>query len=131
MAVMNKHQVGSDLNTVKTPVKIGRPGYCVTKQYDSYTKQRSLLFQIKYPEIEDLAKPRHRFIAAALAMALFASVVRPVEGFIAIAVTIIVFVALVVVIDRVSSSLLSSSWYISSTMGFHNLTWALMNQFES
>ncbi|KAK9158662.1 hypothetical protein Scep_005236 [Stephania cephalantha] len=45
-------------------VKIGRPGYCVTKQYDSDTKQRSLLFQIKYPEIEDFAKPRHRFMSS-------------------------------------------------------------------
>ncbi|KAI3896887.1 hypothetical protein MKW92_025612 [Papaver armeniacum] len=34
--------------------KIGRPGYRVTKQFDPDTKQRSLLFQIEYPEIEDL-----------------------------------------------------------------------------
>ena len=27
-------------------VKIGRPGYRVTKQFDSETKQRSLLFQV-------------------------------------------------------------------------------------
>ncbi|XP_078435364.1 hydroxyproline-rich glycoprotein family protein [Wolffia australiana] len=45
-------------------VKIGRPGYRVTKQFDSDTKQRSLLFQIEYPEIEDLAKPRHRFMSS-------------------------------------------------------------------
>ncbi|KAH9609866.1 hypothetical protein KSS87_010592 [Heliosperma pusillum] len=45
-------------------VKIGRPGYRVTKQYDSDTKQRSLLFQIEYPEIEDLARPRHRFMSS-------------------------------------------------------------------
>ncbi|CAA6669217.1 unnamed protein product [Spirodela intermedia] len=45
-------------------VKIGRPGYRVTKQFDSETKQRSLLFQIEYPEIEDLAKPRHRFMSS-------------------------------------------------------------------
>ncbi|KAI3923344.1 hypothetical protein MKW98_026937 [Papaver atlanticum] len=43
-------------------VKIGRPGYRVTKQFDPDTKQRSLLFQIEYPEIEDLEKPRHRFM---------------------------------------------------------------------
>uniref|UniRef100_A0A2N9H1H3 Matrin-type domain-containing protein n=1 Tax=Fagus sylvatica TaxID=28930 RepID=A0A2N9H1H3_FAGSY len=47
--------------TGKSPqMKIGRPGYRVTKQFDSETKQRSLLFQIEYPEIEDLSKPRHR-----------------------------------------------------------------------
>lgn len=45
-------------------VKIGRPGYRVTKQYDPETKQRSLLFQIEYPEIEDLIKPRVRFMSA-------------------------------------------------------------------
>ncbi|KAK9690249.1 hypothetical protein RND81_09G115600 [Saponaria officinalis] len=45
-------------------VKIGRPGYRVTKQYDSDTKQRSLLFQIEYPEIEDNARPRHRFMSS-------------------------------------------------------------------
>ncbi|GAB4847976.1 Splicing factor 3A subunit 2 [Ancistrocladus abbreviatus] len=45
-------------------VKIGRPGYRVTKQFDHDTKQRSLLFQIEYPEIEDNAKPRHRFMSS-------------------------------------------------------------------
>eukprot|EP00252_Welwitschia_mirabilis_P027209 TRINITY_DN9273_c0_g1_i1.p1 TRINITY_DN9273_c0_g1~~TRINITY_DN9273_c0_g1_i1.p1 ORF type:complete len:310 (-),score=69.93 TRINITY_DN9273_c0_g1_i1:345-1274(-) len=45
-------------------VKIGRPGYRVTKQYDPETKQRSLLFQIEYPEIEEGSKPRHRFMSS-------------------------------------------------------------------
>jgi len=31
---------------VKKTVKIGRPGYRVTKQFDSDVKQRSLLFQV-------------------------------------------------------------------------------------
>ncbi|KAJ7514231.1 hypothetical protein O6H91_23G034300 [Diphasiastrum complanatum] len=55
----NKRRV----NPRKT-VKIGRPGYRVTKQYDSETRQRSLLFQIEYPEIEEIAKPRHRFMSS-------------------------------------------------------------------
>ncbi|XP_023882842.2 uncharacterized protein LOC111995165 [Quercus suber] len=50
--------------SVRKTVKIGRPGYRVTKQFDSETKQRSLLFQIEYPEIEDLSKPRHRFMSS-------------------------------------------------------------------
>ncbi|XP_057514121.1 uncharacterized protein LOC130795867 [Actinidia eriantha] len=50
--------------TLKKSVKIGRPGYRVTKQFDSETKQRSLLFQIEYPEIEDNTKPRHRFMSS-------------------------------------------------------------------
>ncbi|MQL79810.1 hypothetical protein Taro_012261 [Colocasia esculenta] len=49
---------------MRKSVKIGRPGYRVTKQFDAETKQRSLLFQIEYPEIEDLAKPRHRFMSS-------------------------------------------------------------------
>jgi splicing factor 3A subunit 2 len=49
---------------VRKTVKIGRPGYRVTKQFDPDTKQRSLLFQIEYPEIEDLSKPRHRFMSS-------------------------------------------------------------------
>ncbi|KAJ3687293.1 hypothetical protein LUZ61_016457 [Rhynchospora tenuis] len=50
--------------SLKKSVKIGRPGYRVTKQFDPETKQRSLLFQIEYPEIEDNAKPRHRFMSS-------------------------------------------------------------------
>ncbi|KAI3991499.1 hypothetical protein MKX01_006801 [Papaver californicum] len=50
--------------SLKKSVKIGRPGYRVTKQFDPDTKQRSLLFQIEYPEIEDLEKPRHRFMSS-------------------------------------------------------------------
>ncbi|KAL4196138.1 hypothetical protein AMTRI_Chr04g244520 [Amborella trichopoda] len=49
---------------LRKSVKIGRPGYRVTKQFDSDTKQRSLLFQIEYPEIEDNTKPRHRFMSS-------------------------------------------------------------------
>ncbi|GIL54529.1 hypothetical protein Vafri_10023 [Volvox africanus] len=49
---------------IRRTVKIGRPGYRVTKQYDPSAQQRSLLFQIEYPEIEENAKPRHRFMSA-------------------------------------------------------------------
>lgn len=45
-------------------VKIGRPGYKVTKQKDPVTHQLSLLFQIDYPEIADNVVPRHRFMSA-------------------------------------------------------------------
>ncbi|CAB4287333.1 unnamed protein product [Prunus armeniaca] len=51
------------VNLRKT-VKIGRPGYRVTKQFDGELKQRSLLFQIEYPEIEDSTRPRHRFMSS-------------------------------------------------------------------
>lgn len=45
-------------------VKIGRPGYRVTKQRDPNNGQQSLLFQIDYPEITDGIVPRHRFMSA-------------------------------------------------------------------
>ncbi|CAH1955231.1 unnamed protein product [Acanthoscelides obtectus] len=45
-------------------VKIGRPGYRVTKQRDPDNGQQSLLFQIDYPEINDSILPRHRFMSA-------------------------------------------------------------------
>lgn len=49
---------------VKKFVKIGRPGYKVTKQRDPDTNQHALLFQIDYPEIEELGVPKHRFMSA-------------------------------------------------------------------
>jgi len=45
-------------------VKIGRPGYKVTKQKDPETGQRSLMFEIEFPEIEEGLQPRHRFMSA-------------------------------------------------------------------
>lgn len=48
---------------LKKTVKIGRPGYRVTKQYDPEARMRSLLFQVEYPEIEEGGRPRHRFMS--------------------------------------------------------------------
>nr|CAG4646555.1 EOG090X0D30 [Macrothrix elegans] len=45
-------------------VKIGRPGYRVTKQRDPITGHQSMLFQIDYPEIAEGVVPRHRFMSA-------------------------------------------------------------------
>lgn len=49
---------------IKKFVKIGRPGYKVTKQREPENGQQSLLFQIDYPEIADGVAPRHRFMSA-------------------------------------------------------------------
>lgn len=38
--------------TKKKTQKIGRPGYRVIKQKDPETNQKSLLFEIEYPEID-------------------------------------------------------------------------------
>lgn len=45
-------------------IKIGRPGYKVTKSRDMATKQRMLAFEIDYPEADDGVQPRHRFMSA-------------------------------------------------------------------
>lgn len=49
---------------VKKFVKIGRPGYRVTKQLDPEIGQQSLLFQVDYPEVSEGVAPRHRFMSA-------------------------------------------------------------------
>lgn len=45
-------------------MRIGRPGYRVSKQRDAETGQQSLLFEVEYPEIEQGLQPRHRFMSA-------------------------------------------------------------------
>eukprot|EP00037_Helgoeca_nana_P027232 m.310783 g.310783 ORF g.310783 m.310783 type:complete len:254 (-) comp27440_c0_seq1:4685-5446(-) len=49
---------------VKKFIKIGRPGYKITKQRDPNTQQNSLLFQVDYPEISEGVQPKHRFMSA-------------------------------------------------------------------
>ena len=48
----------------KKIIKIGMPGYRILKQRDNETGQRSLLFEIAYPEIDEATQPRHRFMSA-------------------------------------------------------------------
>ena len=43
--------------------KIGRPGYRVLKQKDPETNQRSLLFEIEYPEILEKLEPKYRIMS--------------------------------------------------------------------
>ncbi|KAI8369293.1 uncharacterized protein BYT42DRAFT_103584 [Radiomyces spectabilis] len=45
-------------------IKIGRPGYRVTKIRDPVTRQLGLLFEIHYPQIAADVIPRHRFMSA-------------------------------------------------------------------
>lgn len=49
---------------VKHSMKIGRPGYRVSKLRDPETRQRALLFEIDYPDVDESIKPRHRFMSA-------------------------------------------------------------------
>merc|ERR1712224_1098490 len=48
----------------KNVIKVGRPGYRVTKQFNEATNQRSILFQVNYREIEKGYHPRHRFMTS-------------------------------------------------------------------
>jgi len=50
--------------TVKHTIRIGRPGYKVTKSRDMLTRQRSLTFEVDYPQTEEGVQPRHRFMSA-------------------------------------------------------------------
>jgi splicing factor 3A subunit 2 len=52
------------LQSGKSTIKIGRPGYKVTKSRDPVTGQRTLLFEVDYPEAEEGVQPRHRFMSA-------------------------------------------------------------------
>lgn len=47
-------------------VKIGRPGYEVSKSRDVITNERCLTFELHYPELDDPrnTQPRHRFMSA-------------------------------------------------------------------
>ena len=45
-------------------IKIGRPGYKVTKSRDAASGQRALLFEVDYPEADSTVQPRHRFMSA-------------------------------------------------------------------
>jgi splicing factor 3A subunit 2 len=48
----------------KKIVKIGRPGYKITKLKDADTSQRSILFEIEYTEILKDVIPRYRVMSA-------------------------------------------------------------------
>src|ERR1700712_641148 len=48
----------------KQTIKIGRPGYKITKIRDPFTRQQGLLFQLQYPEITPGTAPKIRFMSA-------------------------------------------------------------------
>lgn len=45
-------------------VKIGRPGYEISKSRHHETNQRCLSFHLHFPEIDSNLQPRHRFMSA-------------------------------------------------------------------
>ncbi|KAL1625255.1 CWF complex protein sap62 [Diplodia seriata] len=54
----------SGVQVRKNVIKIGRPGYKITKIRDPLTRQHGLLFQLQYPEINQNIVPRVRFMSA-------------------------------------------------------------------
>jgi splicing factor 3A subunit 2 len=56
--------VAKTIAPIRRSIKIGRPGYKVTKMKDPSTGQQSLSFQIDYPEHEKGLQPRHRFMSS-------------------------------------------------------------------
>ena len=56
--------VGAQVAVRKNMVKIGRPGYKITKTRDPVTRQQGLLFQLQYPEISTEVEPKVRFMSA-------------------------------------------------------------------
>ncbi|KAG5458163.1 MAG: hypothetical protein BJ554DRAFT_1667, partial [Olpidium bornovanus] len=67
LALPARPGTGPGVSAVKRNIiKIGRPGYKVTKVRDPITRQVGLLFQIQYPELNvvDAGRPRHRFMSA-------------------------------------------------------------------
>ena len=67
--LQGKTDVGPILPTATTAqsiqrVKIGRPGYEITKSIHYQTNQRCLSFQLHFPEIDSNVQPRHRFMSA-------------------------------------------------------------------
>jgi splicing factor 3A subunit 2 len=56
--------VGQQVAVRRNVVKIGRPGYKITKIRDPLQHQLGLLFQLQYPEISPDVKPKIRFMSA-------------------------------------------------------------------
>jgi len=56
--------LGQQVQIKRNVIKIGRPGYKITKIQDPFTRQQGLLFQLQYPEITPGTVPRVRFMSA-------------------------------------------------------------------
>lgn len=56
--------MGQQVQVRKNAIKIGRPGYKITKTRDPLTRQFGLLFQLQYPEVAHGVAPRVRFMSA-------------------------------------------------------------------
>ena len=48
----------------KSIIRIGKPGYKVTKTRDLVTERRSLTFELDYPDANKDTRPRYRFLSA-------------------------------------------------------------------
>lgn len=64
--MMPLRTTASGLQRAEAKVKIGRPGYEVSKSRDPETNARCLTFELHYPELDDprSRQPRHRFMSS-------------------------------------------------------------------
>jgi len=63
--VMMALRTGTQVSQAQSKVKIGRPGYEVSKSRDPDTNARCLTFELHYPELDGgNRQPRHRFMSA-------------------------------------------------------------------
>lgn len=61
---MGPEPLAQATTATRRSIRIGCPGYRVVRQRDASTGQRSLLFEVSFPDIDDDAQPRHRFMSA-------------------------------------------------------------------
>ncbi|KAK9459252.1 uncharacterized protein V1516DRAFT_679416 [Lipomyces oligophaga] len=54
----------SSIQVKKNTLKIGRPGYRITKVRDPKSRQIGLTFQLQYPAVQQEIMPRYRFMSA-------------------------------------------------------------------
>ena len=52
------------MNAKRKIVRIGKPGYRITKARDTRTGDRCVTFEVDYPDGQEGLQPRHRFMSA-------------------------------------------------------------------
>ena len=57
-------KISANVPKKKQGLKIGMPGYKVTKQKDPESGQKSLLFEVEYPDINTKVQPRYRIMSS-------------------------------------------------------------------
>lgn len=62
--ILDKESFPIKPKDLEDSIKIGKPGYQITKIHNPETKQNSLLIKIEYPEIRDYISPKFRVLSS-------------------------------------------------------------------